>query len=173
MELLGWNVLRVARSEIGSNRKHRSNRFLTVVQYAIDMWQALLEMHRILRPDGRVVIIVGRESNVRGVSFQNGRIVSALAVGGAGFRFDQRQERKFKTKFGETIYEDILHFVPIGVEPAISDNWARRLGQYILNEAMSRAANDVRADMLAAIHQASAIQASPLFRVSNDCGGDA
>ncbi|HXX81402.1 MAG TPA: DNA methyltransferase, partial [Thermodesulfovibrionales bacterium] len=37
VEVLGWDLLRVARSEIGSNRANRGNRFYTVVQYCIDM----------------------------------------------------------------------------------------------------------------------------------------
>lgn len=31
MELLGWSVFDVSRAEIGANRKHRQNRFLTVI----------------------------------------------------------------------------------------------------------------------------------------------
>ena len=42
-EVLGWDLLRVAKSEIGSNRANRSNRFYTVVQYCIDMTKALQE----------------------------------------------------------------------------------------------------------------------------------
>ena len=41
VEILGWDLLRVARSEIGSNRANRGNRFYTVVQYCIDMATAM------------------------------------------------------------------------------------------------------------------------------------
>ncbi len=164
MELMGWDMLRIARSEFGSNRKNRGNRFLTVVQYAIDILQALLEMRRIIRSSGRVVIVVGRESTVRGVSFQNGRIVAALAVGGANLRLNLRQERKFKTRFGETIYEDILHFVPAtGATPA-PDNFPRCLAQQVLNEVLDETADGVRSDILAAIRRAGMVQASPRFK---------
>ncbi len=37
VEMLGWKPLVSAKSEIGANRKFRQNRFLTVVQYCIDM----------------------------------------------------------------------------------------------------------------------------------------
>jgi len=164
MELMGWDMLRVAKSEFGSNRKNRGNRFLTVVQYAIDMLQALLEMRRVIRPNGRIVIIVGRESTVRGVSFQNGRIVAALAVGGANLHLVLRQERKFKNKFGKIIYEDILHFAPTVESSSASDNLACRLGQHILNEAVGEATGDVRSDILAAIRRSPMIQASPYFK---------
>ena len=167
MELMGWDMLRVARSEFGSNRKNRGNRFLTVVQYTIDMLQALLELRRIIRPNGRIVIVIGRESTVRGVSFQNGRIVAALAVGGANLRLELRQERKFKTRFGKTIYEEILHFVPSVETPSVLDNFAYCLAQYILNEVVGEATDDVRTDILAAIHKAPTIQASPYFSNQN------
>ena len=66
-ELLGWDLLRVAKSEIGSNRANRGNRFLTVGQYCIDMSRALREMFRVLKPGGKAVLIVGHESRVLGV----------------------------------------------------------------------------------------------------------
>ncbi len=166
LELMGWDMLRVAKSELGSNRKHRGNRFLTVIQYAMDMHRALCEMRRVIRPAGRVVIVVGRESNVRGVSFQNGRLVAALAVGGAAFRLALRQERKFKNKFGQIIYEDILHFSPttpvrLGRTPA--SDLGRRIGQCLLEEAVYRADGDVRRDIEDAIRRAPDVKASPLF----------
>lgn len=37
VEALGYNVLEIAKSEFGANRKHRGNRFLTVIQYCIDI----------------------------------------------------------------------------------------------------------------------------------------
>jgi hypothetical protein len=165
MELAGWKMLQVARSEFGSNRKNRGNRFLTVIQYAMDILQALHEMRRVIRPDGRIVIIVGRESNVRGISFQNGKIVAALATGGANLCLQLRQERKFKNKFGKIIYEDILHLVPGTASPSCSDNFAWRLGQTILQETLELATGDVHSDILAAIYQAPTIKASPVFQV--------
>jgi len=46
-EMLGWRPLVSARSEIGANRKFRQNRFLTVVQYCIDMSLSLTELVRV------------------------------------------------------------------------------------------------------------------------------
>ena len=46
-EALEHDVLSVARSEIGSNRQNRGNRFLTVIQYSLDMTLALREMERV------------------------------------------------------------------------------------------------------------------------------
>lgn len=164
MELMGWNLLNVAKSEFGSNRKNRGNRFLTVAQYAIDMLQALREMHRLIRQAGRIIVVIGKESQVRSVSFQNGRMLTALAVGGAGLYLALRQERKFRNKFGKTIYEDILHFVPAGKALHASDDFARSLAQSVLNKAINNTKDvTVREDILAASQQATTVKASPLF----------
>jgi hypothetical protein len=165
MELAGWKILQIARSEFGSNRKNRANRFLTVIQYAIDMLEALREMRRVIRPGGRIIIVIGRESNVRGVSFQNGKIVAALASGGANLCLKLHQERKFKNKFGKVIYEDILHFVPGIISQPCPPEFAWRLGQTILQETIGTSTGSVRSDILAAIHQAPTVKASPLFQL--------
>src|SRR5262249_39812661 len=80
VEALGWDLLAVARSEIGSNRKRRQNRFLTVIQYCLDMADVLRELRRVCKEGSRIVVIVGRESNVRKTRFFNGEIVAALAA---------------------------------------------------------------------------------------------
>ena len=41
LEVLGFNLLEVAKSEIGSNRKNRSNRYRTVAQYCLVMEKCL------------------------------------------------------------------------------------------------------------------------------------
>jgi SAM-dependent methyltransferase len=166
MELLGWDLLEIARSEIGSNRKNRQNRFLTVVQYVLDMQDVLREMRRLLRPGGRAIIVVGRESNVRGLSFKNGMLVAATALGGAGFRLVARQERKFKNKFGEIIYEDILHLVPACENALMDDNFARSLARWSLLETAKYAEDEIRQDVLEASERAHSVQESPLFKPS-------
>ncbi|MBI4586728.1 MAG: DNA methyltransferase [Planctomycetes bacterium] len=163
MELLGWQLLTVAKSEFGSNRKNRSNRLLTVVQYCIDMTAALVELRRVLKPTGRAIFIVGRESNVRGLSFRNGAIVVALASL-AGFQLVLRQERKFTNKFGAVIYEDILHLQPTSSEPIATDATACQLAQEILQKALPTCRlPDVRADLLSAIDAATRVSPSPIF----------
>ncbi|MBM4035484.1 MAG: site-specific DNA-methyltransferase [Planctomycetes bacterium] len=167
MEIMGWDLLEVARSEFGSNRKNRGNRFLTVAEYAVDMLQALWEMRRVLCDKGRIIVVVGRESTVRGVSFRNGRIIAALASGAAGLGLGLRQERKFKTRFGETIYEDILHLVPSTERtPSRLHDFARCLAQSVLEEALPSVDGDVRRDLLVAIEEAPLAQASPIFKAS-------
>ncbi len=165
MELMGWDLLDIAKSEIGSNRKNRQNRFLTVVQYTLDMLDALKEMHRLLRPDGRAIIVIGRESNIRGLSFKNGMLVAAIALGGAGFHLETRQERKFKNKFGEIIYEDILHLVPVSEGMAAGDDFARSVATWSLLKAAETTEEEVHHEVLDAIERASTVQKSPIFRL--------
>ena len=110
VEALGWNVLTAASSEIGSNRQNRGNRFLTVIQYSLDMTLALREMARVTIPEGRLILVLGRESQVRKVPFFNGRLVAELAVNSVGLEIERRQERQFVNRFGNRIREDILHF---------------------------------------------------------------
>ncbi len=164
MELMGWDLLDIARSEFGSNRKNRQNRFLTVIQYALDMLEALKEMRRLLRLDGKAIIVIGRESNVRGLSFKNGEVVAAIASGGADFHLETRQERKFKNKFGEIIYEDILHLVPASKGVVADDSFARSMALWSLQEASKNTQEEIRYEALEAKKRAYTVQKSPLFR---------
>lgn len=109
VEVLGWDLLRVARSEIGSNRANRGNRFYTVIQYCIDMATALQELARVLKPGTRAVIVVGYESMVLGAPFYNADIVEQLAVHSGAFELALRQKRMFTNRFGDAIREDILN----------------------------------------------------------------
>ena len=110
VEALDWDILAVARSEIGSNRQNRGNRFLTVVQYSLDMALAIREAARTTKPGGRLVFVLGRESVVRGTAFYNGELIAELAVRSVGLALERRQERVFRNRYGTSIYEDILHF---------------------------------------------------------------
>lgn len=117
-EALEFDVLSAARSEIGSNRQNRGNRFLTVIQYSLDMTLALREMKRVVKPDGRLILVVGRESKVRGTRFFNGELAAELASECTGFGVERRQERVFRNRFGNSIHEDIIHLLPTGETPS-------------------------------------------------------
>lgn len=114
VEALECDVLAIAHSEIGSNRQNRGNRFRTVAQYALDMVLALREMARTAKTGAHLVLVLGRESSVRGTRFFNGELVAELAVSGVGLVMERRQERVFRNRFGANIYEDILHFRTTG-----------------------------------------------------------
>ena len=168
MELMGWDMLTVAESEIGSNRRNRGNRFLTVVEYSIDMFQALTEMRRLTHRNSRVVLVVGRESKVRGISFYNGQLLATLAVGGVRFDLILRQERRYVNRFGQVIYEDILHFVPNGEKPPINSVFALDVAKYALQKALCdvEGSVEIRDAITSAIEQCASVQRAPIFESS-------
>jgi SAM-dependent methyltransferase len=139
MEALGEEPLHVAKTEIGANRKHRQNRFLTVIQYCIDMQAVFNELGRLLKPSGEAVFVVGRSSKVRGISFFNAELIAATAVMGANFELRSKRERVFTNRFGERIYEDIMVLSrPPGSksEDQPSDEIGRTIGASALFEAI-------------------------------------
>ena len=88
-------------------------------------------MKQVLKPDGRIIIVIGRESNIRTMKMlENYKILSALAIDGIGLKFDCRHERKFINRFGREIYEDILVF-SLGNEPKHSDVDFARSGRLL------------------------------------------
>ena len=168
VEAIGWNVLELAPSEIGSNRQNRGNRFLTVIQYSLDMALALQEMTRITKPSGSLILVVGRESNVRGVAFRNGSLVASLAGEVLELESDPPLEREFINRFGKRIREDILRFqstddFPDG-ESCLSD--ARKIAIKFLDQARHVATGDRLCDLEDALARSEIVQPSPLVTSS-------
>ena len=167
-EALGWKPLGAARSEIGSNRKFRQNRLLTVVQYCIDQTYVLRELQRVCKDDARIIFVVGRESNVRKTPFFNAAIISRLATEALGFDLVLTQERVFSNKFGQNIFEDLLHLIPprkqVDVKSAV--NIARHVAQQALVDARARAPVEVLEDFESAIAKVDAVQKSAIFTLA-------
>jgi hypothetical protein len=165
VEVLGWDVLAAARSEIGSNRKNRGNRFLTVIEYSLEMLQALTEMLRVLRADGRVILIVGRESRVLGAPIRNSEIVLKLIDRCIGATLESCNERVFQNRFGEMIYEDVLvvRSDPGGVA-TVDLEAAREIGVEELLTAREECAEDRRSVLDAAVRRAAEVRPSPIVR---------
>jgi hypothetical protein len=169
LEVLGWDLLKVARSEIGSNRANRGNRYVTVVQYCLDMSSALHEMARVLKPNGRAVLIVGHESRVLGAPFYNAEIVAALAIESGLFQKTLQQARVFTNRFGESIREDIIN-----LERKPDIDWsipgepvARSVAGAALHAALSSAPDKNRPLLEKAIAQIADIQGTPSFNSTN------
>ena len=169
MEALDWDLLRVARSEFGANRKHRGNRFLTVIQFCLDIAQAFAELERVCANDSRIIFIVGRESTVCGTRFFNGEIVSEIAYRVLGFELTLRQERVFLNRYGQEIYEDVLHFSPrkCGVREADLKK-AREVARQILEAAYSTASTEAMSGLKAALESIEKISFSPVFSIRQD-----
>ena len=166
IELFGLDVLDFARSEIGSNRKNRGNRFKTVVQYALDMERCLYTFSRVLKDHGTAVVIVGRESRVRGVPFKNGAIIADLVDAGKLLRVESLRERKYINRFGAKIFEDILI---LRKEPeATPRTTGRMVAERTLKRAASCAEGSVRVDIGNALAELDAIPESPLMSYKVD-----
>lgn len=163
-EALNWKLLEVAKSEFGANRKYRSNRFLTVVQYCLDMALTFQELLRICKLESHMIFVVGRESNVRKTRFFNGELVTEVAHKSCGLNLELRQERKFVNRFGQTIWEEILHFVENGkTSQPLSLEGAREVAVDSLEFMYKIASDDVKADIKDAIEKASSIKPSPIY----------
>ena len=104
------------------NRKNRGNRFLTVIQYCIDMALSIYEASRICISGSRMIFVVGRESCVLGYSFCNSQLLYEICDEIFDIPFLLRQERVFKNRFGQLIYEDILHFSNKKISPLLEQD---------------------------------------------------
>lgn len=165
VEVLGWDVLRVARSEIGSNRANRGNRFYTVVQYCIDIDAAIREIARVLKPGGRAVFIVGHESNVLGTPFYNAEIFEKIAASTGLFEVVLRQKRVFSNRFGKAIREDILNMkrLPACEHNTLPSKTGRAIALNVLEDARSRVPGKSKNDIEAAIKKTHELNGTPVF----------
>ncbi len=161
MELFGFDLLHVAKSEFGSNRKNRSNRFKTVVQYCLDMECALYSILEALDKSGKGIMIVGRESNIRKVPFYNGQIVKQIIETIPGFKMVDTTERYFFNKFGNKIIEDILIFQKNGRSELTSE--AKSIAQKNLLASLEYAQAEVKQDIIEAVNDIDTITPSPIF----------
>jgi hypothetical protein len=156
-------MLSVAQSEFGANRKNRGNRFKTVIQYSLDMEQALCSFWQCLQENGLVVLVVGRESNVRSSPFYNGRIVKEIMQSMGGFESVSDYERTFTNKFGAKIKEDIIITRKIAYAP--DQVVGRDVAVEHLKTALKSADSNVKNDIVDAISNADSVLPSPLFTV--------
>lgn len=163
-EALDCDVLSIARSEIGSNRQNRGNRFLTVIQYSLDMSLALRELARVTRAGARVILVVGRESFVRGGRFFNGELVAEIAVRCTGLAIERRQERRFRNRYGTDIFEDILHFRATGAqhEERLAIATARDIAAGVLADTRPTIPVDQRSGVDDAMSRIENVSPSPM-----------
>ncbi len=140
-EILGWDLLKIAKSEIGANRANRVNRFYTVVQYCLDIAETLKEISRVSKKNARIVFVMGYESKVLGVPFYNAEIIEKIGIQSGMYAKVLRQKREFKNKFGKIIREDLINFCNLKIEctEEIIDDIARE----IASEALKAGINSV------------------------------
>lgn len=166
IESLGWNILDIAQTEIGSNRKNRGNRFKTVVQYCLDMELTLRSFWQSLDHDGIVVMVIGRESNVRKTPFYNGEIVKDIAHSMCAFRDIQNYTRTFSNKFGVDIKEDIIVLRKSHTSPKPSV--ARDVSLGHLESSLKVAPEEAKEGIWNAISFMDMIQPSPYLPARRD-----
>ncbi len=168
IQALGHTPLAAARAEIGANRKFRMNRFITVAQYCIDIALFFGEAARVLRNGAPMTIVMGRESNVRGVSFKNGALVAAIASDGLGGHIKSWNERSFLNRFGATIYEDVLTIIPRRASSDHLDVVGRSVGTEALKAALEYAPEDRKQEIENAITASHTVEASPYVLKENE-----
>ncbi len=161
LEGLGWDLLKVAKCEIGSNRKNRGNRFRTVVQYCMEIEQSLISLCHCLKNNSLIVFVVGRESNVRGMPFYNGSIIKEIMQNMGCFKDIANHERHFINRFGLKIKEDII----VGRKASLEaeSHPAREISKKHLKKAFEKATGDVKSDIKEAIDQINDIECSPIL----------
>lgn len=163
VELLGWQPLTAAKSEIGANRKYRQNRFLTVIQYCLDMAQVLTEVARVSVVGAPSIFVVGRESNVLGASFKNSALLLKLMASSGVFDIVQSTERVFVNRYGQQIYEDIIVARAYG-EEFVDLAFARECALSALIAAEHSVPEKNRDFLIAAQKQVEKVVPSPLFK---------
>lgn len=163
VEALGYDILKIAKSEIGSNRKFRSNRFFTVFQYIFDISKCLEEISRVSSEDARIIFIVGKVSSVLGMKINNGEIVKDIAIA-MGFTIPFIQERSFKNRFGKVITEEIINIknTKTFVHTLLK---LEEIGKSHLSRALKDSeGGNVNELIMKAIYNSENIPLSPVFR---------
>lgn len=166
IETFNFNILKVAHSEFGSNRKNRGNRFKTVIQYCLDMELAINSFWKALKPYGKMVLVLGRESNVRGIPFYNGQLIIEILQKCEGFSNIRTLERKFVNKFGVSIKEDII-IADKSFTSTLRPNQSREIALSHLEQGLLKSQNEITLDILDAIKTNEQVQPSPLFNQTN------
>lgn len=161
-EAFNYDILKVAGSEFGSNRKNRGNRIRTVVQYCLDMEQAIEGFWCTLKEGAKMVLVVGRESNVRSVPFYNSDIIKDIINEKGGFSQPEISERQFVNKFGKTIIEDIIVASKLLTKPKM-EVIGNSVAKKHLEATLHLTDESVRCDIIDALSMIGQIQASPLF----------
>jgi len=162
LEILDFDILKIARSEIGSNRKNRGNRFRTVVQYCLDMELVLHSLAKSLRRGGKLILVLGRESRVMGVAFENSQIVRDIIECLGCFEKVSSYEREFVNRYGKIIKEDIL-ITERGKEDEFTEN-SRDIATSHLEHALAMCDSKVKGDIRDAIATVPHIQPSRIFK---------
>lgn len=163
IECFNFDILKIANSEIGSNRKNRINRFRTVVEYAIEMGAVLNNSCICLKNKGKAIFVVGRESMVRKTRFYNSKIIYELINSIPGLSIQDCMERKFTNRYGEEIFEDIIVAEKQNDILGSSENFMQ-IGLTHIQDAIQYANECVKPDLLSILQNPSSIHTSSIYK---------
>lgn len=161
VETFNFDILKVAHSEFGSNRKNRGNRFKTVIQYCLDMELAIRSFWTTLKPNAKLILVLGRESNVRATPFYNGQMIIEILEATGGFSNVKNLERQFTNKFGNNIKEDII--IATKSHEIGNSLHGRQVALKHLEHSLKTTQNSVHSDILEAILNNEDVMPSPIF----------
>ncbi|MDA4110190.1 hypothetical protein MHOL44478_23440 [Mycobacterium holsaticum DSM 44478] len=143
---------------------------MTIIQYAQDLGLALAELNRVMRPGGLSIWVIGRESKVLGESVTNPAILHAMAVGVCDVELLRKHERRFTSRFGTLVYEDILIYRHGGGVEHVHESeiakYGSRIGRQVL-EALRSDRKDARWELSSAIDVAESVKPSPVPEFNN------
>ena len=108
--LLGKNISKTRKKEIGQNTKGSVSQ--NVLNYAKDMNKVFLEMRRVLKNKGRLILIINKNIKIKNKFLNFSYLLYVIAVELSGFRLIEKQQRIFINRSGNKTFEEILHFVP-------------------------------------------------------------
>ncbi len=101
---------------------------------------------------------------VRGTPFFNGEIVAEIGHRALGFDLILKQERVFRNRFGQNIFEDILHFSLPTNSPGNSFlEPARTIARDVLELAFAQAPDKAKEGIELALTKVNLVHPSPLF----------
>lgn len=164
IECLGYDILKVAECEIGSNRKHRSNRFKTVVQYSMDMGHTILNTSKALKLGGKLLFVVGKESMVRKTPFYNSQIIKDIINAIPSLQIMNVNERKFDNRYGECIREDIIYAIKKNNDnDSIDFTIFENIGLKHIEHALAYASPDLKEDLQKILNKKETIVESPIY----------
>jgi hypothetical protein len=118
-----------------------------------------------LKPNAKLILVLGRESNVRSTPFYNGQMIIEILEATDGFTDIKNLERQFTNKFGNNIKEDII----IATKSNAIGNvlQGRQIALKHLEHSLKTTQNSVHSDILEAILNNEDVIPSPLFNHKN------
>jgi hypothetical protein len=131
----------------------------------MDMELAVRSFWDALKPNAKMVLVVGRESNVRGTPFYNGQLVIEIIEKTNGFSQIRTLERQFTNKFGINIKEYIIIATKTNDLSMVFNG--RAIAVSHLERSLINSENGVHIDLSDAIQNCEDVKPSPLFNSKN------